>query len=49
MAVVQDLLGEQIEGSFYPHELQFVIWKDEKKPNAVFKTRVRDKKKEYLK
>jgi len=48
MAVVRDMRGEEIRGSFYPWELQEIEWDEGKRPLQVFKTKTRQKKKEWL-
>lgn len=48
MAIVQDLRGDEISGSFYPWELQEIEWDGAKRPSLVHKTRVRHGEKEYL-
>lgn len=49
MALVEDLDGEAVYGSFYPQELSKIVWNPSLKSiDAIHQTRIKGKRKEYL-
>lgn len=48
MVKLEDLLGEEIKGSFYPEEVQKITWDGEKQIEEVIATRKRKGRKEYF-
>jgi hypothetical protein len=48
MLTLQDMTGEEIQGAFYPQEVQQITWDGVKRVQSVFKTRKRQGVIEYL-